>query len=119
MRASSPAIYGTRPWRRASATTGEGIEIRYTRSKDAVYAILLGAPATARVKIPELGEAAGAKATLLGHGELRAATEGSRLVVEWPSGLAAAPAYAVRVAGARLARDAAQTPRRSQPAACA
>lgn len=119
LRVSGEAIYGTRPWRRASATTGEGIEIRYTRSKDAVYAILLGAPATARVTIPELGEAAGARATLLGHGELRAATEDSRLVVEWPSGLAAAPAYVVRVAGARLARDAAQTPRRSQPAACA
>lgn len=56
-----------------------------------------------------LGEAAGAKAALLGYGELRVATEGSRLVVEWPPALAAAPAYAVRVAGARLASDTAES----------
>ena len=38
------AIYATRPWKLAAGTTAEGIEIRYTRREDKVYAIILGTP---------------------------------------------------------------------------
>jgi alpha-L-fucosidase len=36
------AIYGTRPWVRATATTSSGTEVRFTRGADALYATLLG-----------------------------------------------------------------------------
>ena len=36
------AIYGTRPWTRATATTSSGTEVRFTRAADALYAVLLG-----------------------------------------------------------------------------
>lgn len=38
------AIYATRPWVRASGTTADGLEVRYTATDDAVYALVLGAP---------------------------------------------------------------------------
>lgn len=38
------AIYGTRPWERAAGINGDGIEVRYTASPDAVHAIVLGTP---------------------------------------------------------------------------
>lgn len=38
------AIYGTTYWKRAKGLTTEGREVRYTRSKDAVNAIVLGEP---------------------------------------------------------------------------
>ena len=45
------AIYGTHPWERAEDITGEGLEVRYTASKDAVFAILLGAPKSRVVEL--------------------------------------------------------------------
>lgn len=99
------AIHGTRPWRRAAATTGECVEIRFTRGRDALYAILLGAPGTPRVTLPDLAASAGAPVTLLGHGPLRATAEGTRLALDWPAGLPAAPAFAVRIADPALVRE--------------
>ena len=51
LRTNGGAIYGTRPWDRADGTTGEGLEVRYTASKNAVFAILLGAPKSRTVEL--------------------------------------------------------------------
>ena len=45
------AIYGTRRWERPTGTTGDGLDVRYTASGDAVHAIVLGTPAAARVEL--------------------------------------------------------------------
>ena len=45
------AIYGTRPWVRTGGITGEGRDVRYTSKKDAVFAILFGAPKTRVVEL--------------------------------------------------------------------
>lgn len=59
-------IFGTRPWTRASAKTTDGIDIRFTRKADALYAFLLAKPGGSQVVIPSLRPAAGAKVSLLG-----------------------------------------------------
>jgi alpha-L-fucosidase len=44
LRTNGDAIYGTHPWIRQGGITGAGLEVRYTESTDAVFAILLGVP---------------------------------------------------------------------------
>lgn len=51
LRVHGEAIYGTHPWYRAEGTTTEDIAVRYTARDDAVYAILLGRPASLSVTI--------------------------------------------------------------------
>ncbi|GAA4704317.1 alpha-L-fucosidase [Phytohabitans rumicis] len=41
--ANGEAIYGTRPWTTAEATTADGLPVRFTRRGDTRYAIVLGA----------------------------------------------------------------------------
>ena len=51
LRVNAQAIYGSSPWLRTGGVTGEGMEVRYTQSDDAVHAIVLGAPRTAVVEL--------------------------------------------------------------------
>ena len=104
LRTNGEAIHGTRPWRRGTAVTGECVDIRFTCRDDAIYAILLGAPGTPRVTLPDLGPSARAEITLLGYGPLQATADGDRLALEWPVGLPAAPAFAIRIHDPDLAR---------------
>lgn len=59
-------IFGTRPWTHASAKTPDGIDVRFTRKGDDLYAFLLAKPAGGQVAIPSLHPPAGAKVSLLG-----------------------------------------------------
>jgi alpha-L-fucosidase len=51
LRRYGQALYGTRRWERPAGTTGDGLQVRYTASDDAVHAIVLGAPREARVEL--------------------------------------------------------------------
>ncbi len=93
------AIFGTRPWIRAEATTTEGIGVRFTQKDDTLYAILLDTPSNASVTIENLHLAPNATITMLG----------SAAVVPWeqiddhvhmtlPEHLPQAPAYALAIA---------------------
>jgi alpha-L-fucosidase len=42
--ACGDAIFGTRPWLRAEGRTADGVDVRFTRRGDALYAVLLDAP---------------------------------------------------------------------------
>jgi alpha-L-fucosidase len=44
LRVNGEAIYATRPWKTHAAETEAGIEVRFTRRGDHVYAIVLGTP---------------------------------------------------------------------------
>ncbi|MCO1574686.1 alpha-L-fucosidase [Crossiella sp. SN42] len=66
LRENGEAIYRTRPWLRATGTTGCGLDVRYTRSADAVHAIVLGTPATELVEL-DVSVDAGAEISLLGN----------------------------------------------------
>ncbi len=60
------AIFGTRPWERPTATTGDGGDVRFTRKGDVLYVILLSKPAGAEVTIEGLALEDGRAAQLLG-----------------------------------------------------
>jgi len=51
LREHGHAIYGSRPWTRAAGVTADGLDIRYTRTNDAINAILLGTPAQSYVDL--------------------------------------------------------------------
>ena len=50
------AIYGTRPWNRATGETADGIPVRFTSNGNSIYAILLGQPKSKQLAL-ELGVA--------------------------------------------------------------
>ena len=99
MDTNGEAIRGTRPWRRAEGRTRGGIEVRFTRGSEALYAILLDKPQGPQVVIEALQAAEGSAVTLLGGGRpLDWQQEGAHLAVTLPEGLWDAPAYAFRIA---------------------
>jgi alpha-L-fucosidase len=51
LRTNGEAIYGTHRWIRVGSITGEGLPVRYTTAKDAVFGILLGTPKTRTVEL--------------------------------------------------------------------
>ncbi len=92
------AIYGTRPWKRASAQTRDGHEVRFTRKADALYAIVLDASSRERVRIPALTAAPGTRIELLGRrGELAFTSGADGLEVSLPGPGAGSPAIALRI----------------------
>jgi alpha-L-fucosidase len=105
LRTNGGAIHGTRPWVRASDETAEGIPLRFTRSHDAVHAILMGTPTGSTVTLPALARAAGARIDLLGAGPVTSRARGADLLLDWPTGVAEAAAYSLRIEDPRLARD--------------
>lgn len=93
------AIHGTRPWTRAEGRTREGLGVRFTRKRDAVYALLLGTP-RGSCAIEGLAEAASgpdAAVSLLGGGPLAWKVDGDDLRVEVGDGLPEAPVHALRI----------------------
>ena len=67
LRANGEAIYDTRPWVASEATTTDGLEVRFTCSDEAVYAIVLGDPVGRPVVIPGMKVRGDAEVDLLGH----------------------------------------------------
>ncbi|MEN9938718.1 MAG: hypothetical protein RLZZ387_5297 [Chloroflexota bacterium] len=98
LKVNGEAIYGTRPWERAEGRTSDGTAVRFTRGKDAFYAVLMDTPRASRVRIEGLTVPQGAVVTLLGHeAPLAWEQEGDGLVVDLPA-LPEAPAHALKVA---------------------
>ncbi len=95
------AIFDTRPWVRAEATTDNDGEVRFTRTADALYAILLDAPAGGSVTINELVLPEGAVITLLGaEGELAYSQTDAGVTITLPAlseALANAPAWSFKI----------------------
>jgi alpha-L-fucosidase len=93
------AIYGTRPWERADGKTADGIDVRFTRKGDALYAILLAKPGAATVTLDSVAAPQGASVTLLGReGALEHQAEGGNLTVTLPGELGDAHAYTLKIA---------------------
>jgi alpha-L-fucosidase len=88
---SGKAIYKTRPWHRAEATSTEGVPIRFTARRDRVYAIALERPPGDTLTLRDVPNGV---AALLGHGVLEARRDGNNLRIAFPRDAAEAPAYA-------------------------
>ncbi|NLT26753.1 MAG: alpha-L-fucosidase [Microbacteriaceae bacterium] len=98
MRVHGEAIIGTRPWRRAAATTPEGVEVRFTTRGGDLYALLVSTPTSRRLTLPVAVAPSGA--TLLGAGEVEARADGDELELELPATLPVTPVHVIRLAGA-------------------
>jgi alpha-L-fucosidase len=92
------AIFGTRPWERAAGKTTDGIDVRFTRKGETVYAILLAKPKASEVTILSVPVAEGATVTLLGTGDLAWTAKEGNLQVTLPANLPVAHAYAIKIA---------------------
>jgi len=92
------AIYGTRPWKRAEGRTTDGIQLRFTRKQDSLFAILMKTPESQEVTIESLNAAEGMKLELLGSDkpiEWRQAGDG--LTVRFGRRLADSPAVCLKM----------------------
>ena len=48
------AIYGSRPWVITESATAEGTPLRFTKSGEGVYALVMGMPAARRITLPAI-----------------------------------------------------------------
>jgi alpha-L-fucosidase len=99
LRVNGEAIYGTRPWTRAEGSTADGMPVRFTQRGDALYAILLGTPASTRVVLQDLQLPATAAGSLLGQPlPVTWNQQGANLAVDLPARWPVSPAHALRFA---------------------
>ncbi len=92
------AIFGTRPWERAEGKTVEGIEVRFTRKNESLYAILLKKPKTDEIAIENLDVKEGAKIILLGKDEdLRWRRDGNNITIKVPEDFEDMPAITFKI----------------------
>jgi alpha-L-fucosidase len=97
------AIYGSTPWTRASGTTTDGTEIRFTRKDSVIYAILLGQPKSSSITITSFSPKHRAKITLLGQAEpLAWSIRGSSTIVSLPAKLTGGHAFTLKIVGSGL-----------------
>ena len=92
------AIYGTRPWSRATGKTDGGVDVRFTAKDDVIYATLLGQPEGTSIAL-ELGEP-GTTATVRVVGESGQAEttyNDGKLVVNLASPLPEGHAHPLRI----------------------
>ncbi len=92
------AIFGTRPWDQAEGTTSEGIPVRYTQKKDALYVILMGKPETNQITIENLNLKGVFNVNLLGNEEdLSWKKENGNLNIILPDKIEDTPAISFKI----------------------
>ena len=91
------AIFGTRPWTVAASKTSDGLDVRFTRSGDAIYATLLGTPAATEITITGLQSTGDTQAQLVGGAALAVQQTADGLRVTLPDTLPAAPAHSLKL----------------------
>ncbi|MCS7219811.1 MAG: alpha-L-fucosidase [Anaerolineae bacterium] len=92
------AIFDTRPWVKAEATTPDGVPVRFTQKGDVLYAILLGTPQDRQVVIPGLQAQANTGITLLGNDSpLAWRQEDEGLAITLSAGWPTSPAHALKI----------------------
>jgi alpha-L-fucosidase len=101
LRTNGDAIFGTRPWSVAEGTTGEELDVRFTRGGESLYAIVLGTPSSNVVTLPDVQPADGAVVELVGRREpLAWKRAGSGIEVELAGRPPTGPAITLRVSPA-------------------
>ena len=92
------AIFGTRPWVEAEGQTREGVDVRFTKKGEAVYAVLLQTPDSPQLTIENLYVVDEAQVTLLGHDRaLQWQQQDRHLRIELPEEIASAAAHTLRI----------------------
>jgi len=98
LEANGEAIYGSRPWEIAEATTDGGGDVRFTAKGEDLFATFLGQPAAGPHRLDGLAAADGTSVRLLATGEpVSWRQEGSALTLVVPDDLADAPAHSIAI----------------------
>jgi hypothetical protein len=92
------AIRGTRPWRRATARSRGGEELRFTRKQSALYVIVLDPRPGAELAFEELSARPGSEVAMLGAPGPLETRDGGRAVC-LPSTLPSPHAIALKLPG--------------------
>ena len=101
LEANGDAIYGTRPWEIAEATTDAGGDVRFTARGDDLFATFLGQPSAGTHRFDGLVAPDGTSVRLLASGEpVEWRQEGSALTLIVPDTLPDAPAHSVAISPA-------------------
>jgi alpha-L-fucosidase len=105
------AIYGSRPWVLAEASTAEGQDVRFTRSGEGVYALVMGISAASprRLTLPSVDGGSVRRIRLVGIPDaIEWSAEGDALAVTLPERLPSSPVTVFDLGKdvrARVARD--------------
>jgi len=98
LKVNGEALYNTRPWTKAEGKTADGLDIRYTKKGDDLYAILLDTPAGNDVSMLQMELNRDSEIYLLGHDKILGwKQEGDRLNISFPQGVQESPAYAFHI----------------------
>lgn len=92
------AIFATRPWTRSEGKTADGIDVRFTRKGEALYAILLGKPQGDSVTLKDVPAPKRGHATFMGvPGQLSLSQQQGDLKVALPDALPGQYAWAIKL----------------------
>jgi alpha-L-fucosidase len=92
------AVYASRPWDQASATTSQGTDVRFTWREETLYAMLLETPGTARFDLPGIASSSVTRVDMLGlDAELDWRVAGDTLSVTLPERLPVSPVHTLRL----------------------
>ena len=98
--ANGEAIFDTHPWTRTEGKTSQGVDVRFTKTDDALYATLMATPAESEVVIEGLEVNDDTKVYLLGQNqELSWSKSGSDLSIQLPQNLPDTPAHSLKLVG--------------------
>jgi alpha-L-fucosidase len=98
LRMNGEAIYETRPWVKSEGKTRDGVPVRFTKTDDALYAILLAKPKSRDVVIESVGTKERTQVQMLGVNDvLSCVTEGADLRVRLPRELPGNYAYVLKL----------------------
>jgi alpha-L-fucosidase len=92
------AIFDSRPWVRAAATTPDGADMRFTCNRGALYAIFLSPVGGNSLKIPEVKAAEGTTAEILGQSAKPAVSQsGNDILITASSSVRSSHAVTVKL----------------------
>jgi len=98
MHQNGDAIYGTRPWTRATGKSTDGLNVRFTRKDGNLYAILLGKPKQSEVTLVDVAAKPGTSMHMLGYSQpLKWNAVGNNLKVTLPATLPGQYAYVLQL----------------------
>ncbi|MEK6479564.1 alpha-L-fucosidase [Catalinimonas sp. 4WD22] len=92
------AIFGSRPWTQAEATTTEGGRVRFTQKEDAIYMIILDEPEGNSITISDISlPKINALSALQNNRDITYQLEDGNLTIELPEAWGELPAYTFRL----------------------
>jgi alpha-L-fucosidase len=96
--ANGEAIFGTRPWVRASSTSPDGTDVRFTTKGDSLYVLFLSRPAGNALTVPSVRAVAGTAVRILGTTAKASVSQQEKdLVIVTQGGLPTSYALAAKI----------------------